>query len=43
MCDHLNDARAPPLQAPQSEADERLRKSIGKNTAKKRVAVKAVR
>jgi GntR family transcriptional regulator, transcriptional repressor for pyruvate dehydrogenase complex len=43
MRDHLIDARALLLQARQSEADERLRKSIGKNTAKKRVAVKAVR
>ena len=43
MRDHLIDARALLLQARQSEADERLRKSIGKNTARKRSAVKATR
>jgi GntR family transcriptional regulator, transcriptional repressor for pyruvate dehydrogenase complex len=43
MRDHLIDARALLLQARQSEADERLRKSIRKNTAKKRLAVKAGR
>ena len=41
MRDHLIDARALLLQARQSEADERLRKSIGKNSARKRSAVKA--
>jgi GntR family transcriptional repressor for pyruvate dehydrogenase complex len=43
MRDHLIDAPAHLLQAQQSEADERLRKSIRKNTAKKRLAVKAGR
>jgi hypothetical protein len=43
MRDHLIDARALLLQARQSEADERLRRSIRKSAAKKRVAVKAVR
>jgi hypothetical protein len=36
----LIDARSLLLQARQSEADERLRKSIGKNTARKRSAVR---
>src|ERR1700691_6307060 len=43
MRDHLIDARALLLQARQSEADERLRKSIRKNTARKRLSVKAAR
>jgi GntR family transcriptional regulator, transcriptional repressor for pyruvate dehydrogenase complex len=43
MRDHLIDARALLLQARQSQADERLRKSIRKNSARKRSAVKAGR
>jgi GntR family transcriptional regulator, transcriptional repressor for pyruvate dehydrogenase complex len=43
MRDHLIDVRALLMQARQSEADERLRKSIRRNTAKKRLAGKAVR
>jgi GntR family transcriptional regulator, transcriptional repressor for pyruvate dehydrogenase complex len=41
MRNHLIDARALLLQARQSQADERLRSSIRKNTARKRVSVKA--
>jgi GntR family transcriptional repressor for pyruvate dehydrogenase complex len=37
MRQHLVDARALLLQARQSEANERLRRSIRKNTAKKRL------
>ena len=43
MRDHLIDARALLLQARQSEADDRLRKSIRKNTASKRLSAKAGR
>jgi len=43
MRDHLIDARALLLRARQSEADERLRKSIRQNTARRRLAAKAVR
>jgi hypothetical protein len=43
MRDHLIDVRALLLQARQSEAGERLRKSIRKDTAKKPLAVKTVR
>jgi hypothetical protein len=41
MRDHLIDARAQLLQARQSEADDRLRKSIRKNTARKRLSARA--
>jgi DNA-binding FadR family transcriptional regulator len=43
MRDHLIDARALLLQARQSEANERLRKSIRKDTAPKRLSAKATR
>jgi GntR family transcriptional regulator, transcriptional repressor for pyruvate dehydrogenase complex len=43
MRDHLIDARALLLRARQSQADERLRKSIRQNTASKRLAGKTAR